>query len=161
MWKYETNVSRAPKCENNMKIIWTKIWKSCDFSISHYFHMLFILFSFFYHIFRLGTQIRAPKVIFLSYSWSYFFHIIFIFLWKPRFPACPYGQSLQHIHVWKWYCQEYAHDMNIEVQIRVPSSQNRSDPEMSKKNTKIVIREKTTQRLHYNALQSCHFVTLY
>ena len=84
----------------NVQIIWKiyeKIWKSCDFSISHYFHIFIILFSYFNHIFGLGAQIRAPKVIFLSYSWSYFFHIIFIFLWKPSFLACPYGQSLQTI----------------------------------------------------------------
>ena len=47
---------------------------------SHYFYILFILFSYFYHIFGLGTQIQAPKIIFLSYSWSYFIHIIFILL---------------------------------------------------------------------------------
>ena len=70
----------------NAKIIckWyeTNIWKYGDFTISHYFHILFILFSYFYHIFGLGAQIRAPKIIFLSYCWSYYLHIIFIF-WGP------------------------------------------------------------------------------
>ena len=83
----------------DVKIIWRwyeKQWKQCDLSISHYFDIIIILFSFFYYMFGLGAQIRAPKVIFLSYSWSYFVHITFILLRKPSFPACPYGQSLQH-----------------------------------------------------------------
>ena len=83
--------SRAPKCENNVEIIYEN-------NVILQFHIVFtflILFAYFYHIFGLGTQIRGAKIIFLTYSWSFFFHIIFIFLWKPSFPACPYGQSLQ------------------------------------------------------------------
>ena len=43
-----------------------------------HFHIIFIfftLFSYVYHIFELGAQIWGPKNIFLSYSWSCYFHI--------------------------------------------------------------------------------------
>ena len=94
---------RAPYCENNMKIVFQNV-KIMWFHTSTLFSHFCILFSHLYHICGLGTQIRAPKVICLSYSWSYSFHIIFIFLWKPSFPACPYGQSLQlnAEGIWGW-----------------------------------------------------------
>ena len=71
--------------------------KLCDFTISHYFRILFILFSYFYHIFGLGTEIRAPQVIFLSYSWSYIFHIIFILLYIPGLGPLSIPQSLKSL----------------------------------------------------------------
>ena len=66
------------KCENN--VIW-------------HFHicpLFYISFPYLFHIFGLGTQIWAPKVIFLSYSWSYVFHIVFTFLYMPELGPCPF-----------------------------------------------------------------------
>jgi hypothetical protein len=48
-------------------------------------------------MFGLGTQIRAPKVIFLSYSWSLFFHIIFILLYMPGLGPLSIPQSLKEM----------------------------------------------------------------
>ena len=89
----------------------------CDFSVSHYFHILFILFSYVYHIFGLETQIRSPKVIFLSYSCSYLFHIIFIFLDMPGLDPLSIPQSLK-LYQWqkpstpRGTCGEHASDQN-------------------------------------------------
>ena len=46
-------------------------------------------------MFGLGTQTRTPKVIFLSYSWSYFFHIIFLFVYIPGLGPLSIPQSLK------------------------------------------------------------------
>ena len=66
-----------------------------DLPSSNYFHILFTFFSYFYHIFRLRTQIWDPKIIFLSYSWSYYFHIIFILLYIPGLDPLSIPQSLK------------------------------------------------------------------
>ena len=72
----------------------------------HYFHILFILFSYFYHIFGLGTQISASKIIFwhipghicftlFSYYWISlgwgpcpFRNLEKIFALQPQHPKC-------------------------------------------------------------------------
>ena len=51
----------------------------------------------FVHMLRLGSQIRTPKVIFLSYAWSYNFHIIFRFLHIPGLGPLSIPQSKKHI----------------------------------------------------------------
>ena len=87
----------------HVKIIWKYYEKNknkWDFITSHVCHMLFILFSYFYNMFGLGTQIRAPKIIFLSYSWSYYFHIIFIFLDMPGLAPLSIPQSLKIQSAW-------------------------------------------------------------
>ena len=85
----------------NVKIIW-KTYENNVISNSRMISTFFISFSYFSYVFGLGTQIWLPKVIFVSYSWSPLFHIIFILLWKPRFLACPYRQSLQHLEIVKY-----------------------------------------------------------
>ena len=64
---------RAPKCENNLKIIRKTHENNVICQVHIIFHILFILFSYFSHISGLGTQIQTPTVIFVSYSWSYLF----------------------------------------------------------------------------------------
>ena len=70
-----------------MEIMWF-----CNFTLlSHVIHIILIFLSHFWA----RDPDPDPKshifVIFLVIFVSYYFHI----LWKPRFPACPYGQSLQ------------------------------------------------------------------
>ena len=81
---------RGQKCDKNMRIIWINCENNVNLAnhiIFTFFHIIFILFShfftlflYFYDIFGPGTQIRAPKVIFLSYSWSYFSYYFHIFV---------------------------------------------------------------------------------
>ena len=52
---------RAPKCENNMKIILNTHVLKRDLTRSHYFHMFFILFAYYFHILGPGTRTWAPK----------------------------------------------------------------------------------------------------
>ena len=61
--------------------------------VSHWFHIVFIFFS------QLGARNPGTgaklHIIFISLVtlFAYSFHI----LWKTRFPACPYRQSLQSV----------------------------------------------------------------
>ena len=85
--------SRAPKCENNMKRIWQsmKIMWFLNFTLfSHFIHIIFIFLS---HFWARDPDPGPTSHIFVIFL-VIFFHMIFIFLWKPSFPACPYGQSL-------------------------------------------------------------------
>jgi hypothetical protein len=74
------------------------IWKQHENHVIPSFHTIFTFFvwsSCFYYILGLRARSWHQKSYFCLYSWSCVFHVIVMFCKKARFPACPYGQSLQ------------------------------------------------------------------
>lgn len=77
--------SWAPECGNHMIII----WKTSAHNVILHSYMIFTILHtvlFCFYIWGIGTQIQAPKVSSFAYPRLSCFHIIYICVWKLRFP---------------------------------------------------------------------------
>ena len=87
---------RAPKCENNMKII----WKKYENNVISQFHIIFTFYSYYFHIFITfwGSGPRSGP------QKSYFCHIPghIIFILFSYFGICLGWAPCPFRNLWKW-----------------------------------------------------------
>ena len=93
---------QATKTENsidnickNVQMMWLDSFTLFTF-VSYYFEYLF-------HMLVLKTQIRTPKIISMTYSWSNLFHMIFMFLYMHGLGPC-LSCNLRRKWVWHRRC---------------------------------------------------------